>query len=117
MRQYQAEFHKTKIIEAILINVTDKSISKIEVQNNENYLQKFLDFYKYYIVGVSGSNDYLFVSRDDDSKTKKSFTIEGDSFCYHGNAVVVKIPKSNNYQKLMKTNMSVEAIEKIISFD
>ena len=116
MRQFQAEFHKTKIIEAIFIDVNKKSISKIKVQNNENYLQKLLDFYSYNVIDVSKSDDCLFVSRDLDSKEKKTFSIKGRPFNYHGNAVVVKVPKSDNYQKLMKTTMSVEDVEKLVRF-
>lgn len=117
MRQFRAEFHKTKIIDAIFIDVDNKSISKIKVQNNENYLQKILDFYKYVVMDVPGSDDCLFVSCDYDSRTKKPFLMKGKpKYRFNGNAVILRLPKSNNYQKLMKTHMSVEEVEKLITF-
>ena len=117
MRQFRAEFHKTKIIEAIFIDVNNKSISKIKVQNNENYIQKLLDFYKYVVLDVPESDDCLFVSGDYDSRNKKAFKIKGmPTYRFRGNALILKIPMSNNYQKLMKTTMSVEAVQEIVIF-
>lgn len=110
-----------KEIKAIKIDVFNKTVKTITVNNSLNYIKKYLDLYKCKILPLEKDTmDCFIVSVDEDEDTKKkpSFRFKGNNPTKHyGNAILVKIPKSHDYEKLQNTKVTVQSVLERIEFD
>ena len=112
--------YKTRKIRAIEVNVINKTITEVKIENNIDYIQKKLDFYNYLEIIINKNLDHLFVSNDVndiDYKKRKTFMINSDNKKYYGNALIVQIPKSYSLQKLKSTSISLNDVKEIIRFE
>lgn len=115
---FHTELVKYKEINVIKINSEDRTIELIKINNSISTIQKSLNFYNYNeILLKKDSMDRFIVGVDEDLKTKKSFRFKGIDEDYFGNAVLVKIPKSEDMEKLQSTNISIELVRKLIIFN
>ena len=105
-------------IKAIEIDPENQKITSLNISNSISYLQKYLDFYEYEIFPLKeNSADSIFVSADNDSVgNKESFTINGIIETFYGKAIVVKIPKSLDFEKLQSATATVEEVKAKITF-
>ncbi len=113
----RSEFHAVKVVEAIKIDSEKETINYLKIEDCIEYIQKSLDFFNYDEILVSDELDILVVGVDKDLKSRSSFLCKKNNRRYHGNAMVIRVPKSGNLQKLKNTKLDLEIVKRIIDFD
>ena len=126
--KYQSKSNQNKIfngpkiiikeINAIKIDIVLQSVTLVKINNSISFIQKYLDIYNYDVIPVErNSYNCFIVGLDEDLKQKKSFTIKGINSVFYGDSVLVEVPKSNDYEKLKSTQLKIEDVESLISFN
>ncbi len=113
----RSEFHRVKVVDAIKIDSEKKAITYLKIENCIEYIQKSLDFFDYREILFSEELDILVVGNDNDLKSRNSFLCKKDNRRYYGNAMVIKVPKSGNLQKLKNTKLDLDIVKSNIVFD
>ena len=107
-----------KEIIIIEIDPENKTVKQIKLPNSLSFFQKHCNFYKSLLLQFEkDSFDHFVVNNDEDSKTRKSFEIKDISKTCYGKSVVVKIPKSHDYEKLQSTKVTVQTVLDRIVFN
>lgn len=62
-------------------------------------------------------SDILVVGKDEDVRNRHSFVLTVNDTKYYGNAIVIRVLKSGNLQKLKITKFPIKKITIIINFE
>lgn len=109
---------KIKEITVIEIDPEAKTVKQMKLPNSLSFFQKYCDFYQSLLIPLEEKEfNYFVVNNDEDSKIRKSFRIKGISKICYGKAVVVKIPKNKDYEKLQSIKVSLETVQDRIVFE
>ncbi|WP_417238665.1 hypothetical protein [Bizionia sp.] len=109
---------KSRNVKAILIDVENQTVKEIDIKNYIDYLQRLMKFYNYEEHQLTGDGDFIFINNDSDRNTNlmKAFFWTSNKNPIFGNAIIVKIPKSGDYNKLQSTKLSLEKVKSAVHF-
>lgn len=107
---------KTKTITAIEINLINKTIIEIQIQNSIEVIQKKLDFYNFEKMNFENSRDYILIGNDNDCIKKSFFTIKNIENKFYQNAIILNISSKEKFDNFQSSKQNIEEIRKIITF-
>ncbi|TYB70787.1 MULTISPECIES: hypothetical protein [Bizionia] len=109
---------KSRSIKAIVIDVDNQTVKEIDIKNYIDYLQRLMKFYNYEEHQLTNDRDFIFINNDSDRNTNlmKAFFWTSNKNAIFGNAIIVKIPKSGDYNKLQSTKLSLEEVKGAVTF-
>ena len=107
---------KTKMIKAIEINLINKTIKEIQIQNSIEVIQKKLDFFNFEKINFENSRNYMLIGNDNNFIKNTFFTINNIENKFYQNAIIVKISSKEKFDNFQSTKQSIEDIRKLITF-
>ena len=109
---------KDKRIKAIKIDVKNKKITFIEIENYIEFIQRNLNFFKYdkFLLTNEADRDYIIFGIDADSRGFDFFKVRGYEKRIFGNAIIVRLPKHLALDNLKKTKLTIDQAKRLIKF-
>jgi len=114
--QSEKSGRKALLITAIEINVAERVVREVKIENSLSVIRKKMHFKKHSEIFLGEAMACLIFAAEETADKNQYFEVEGISKKIYGNGIVVRVPKNYNMERLLKCNITIEGVRKMVRF-